>query len=389
MTMRILHITPSYKPAYVYGGPIYSVSALCEVQASLLNEVTVFTTNANGKSNLEVELCKSNLVNGVNVVYFPRITKDHSHISPKLWINLLKNANRYEVIHLHSWWSVLMMGSALILYFKKVKFIISPRGMLSTYSFEHNKNALKKKIFFDFLSVPILSKQIFHATSLSEEGEIKTLFNQTKQIFTLPNLLKFPEIEVSKIEIFSTNHVIKLIFISRIDPKKGIELLLEALKILIELNLNIQLTIVGGGEPVYISELKLLASMLKIDHLIFWLGNIEWNEKFNNLLNANILVLPSYNENFANIILETLYVGRPVIVSKYVGLSDYVLKNNLGWVIDTKPDDIVKSVQDYVHNKSEWQAKALPTHQKIVSDFDNVTIAEKYLVAYKQFLNLN
>ena len=86
--MTILQIVPSYKPAFVYGGPIYSISALCEAQAALGHTVSVFTTNANGGSNLDVPLGIVQSVNNINVTYFPRITGDHTHISPKLWLRL-------------------------------------------------------------------------------------------------------------------------------------------------------------------------------------------------------------------------------------------------------------------------------------------------------------
>jgi glycosyltransferase involved in cell wall biosynthesis len=150
--MTILQIVPSYKPAYVYGGPIYSISALCEAQAALGHQVFVFTTNANGANNLDVPLRNIQSINKVAVVYFPRITGDHTHISPKLWFKLFKDANKYDIVHLHSWWSVLMIGCAWILKLKGIKFVFSPRGMFSDYSFNHNINPIKKGIFFNLLT---------------------------------------------------------------------------------------------------------------------------------------------------------------------------------------------------------------------------------------------
>ena len=143
--MTILQITPSYKPAFVYGGPIYSVSALCEAQASLENKVFVFATNANGSNNLDIPLNAEQNLNNVGVNYFPRITGDHTHISPKMWLKLLFGKKKYDVIHLHSWWSLLMIGCAWILHIRGIRFVISPRGMFSSYSFTHNNNPFKKK----------------------------------------------------------------------------------------------------------------------------------------------------------------------------------------------------------------------------------------------------
>ncbi len=386
--MTILQIVPSYKPAYVYGGPIYSISTLCESQANMGHEVSVFTTNANGLDNLVVPLLSKQWIGKVGVYYFPRVTGDHTHISPKLWLKLLFGKKKYDVIHLHSWWSLLMIGCAWILYFRGIRFIISPRGMFSSYSFTHNNNPFKKKILFDFLSKTVLKKQVFHATALSEQLEIQNIFGEKTKVFTLPNLLNFPNLSQSSIVTHLQSGEIRLLFISRVDKKKGIEILLNAIKTLKNFSVSVKLTIIGSGSEEYQNELKNLCNSLGIANLITWKGSVEWNEKFNDILNANILVLPSYNENFANIVLETLYAGRPVIVTKYVGLSDYVSTHNMGWVIDTNPDDIVSSVKEYITQKIFWQSKSIEMHNQIKQDYNSEELAKKYIEAYKLYLNI-
>ena len=386
--MTILQIVPSYKPAFVYGGPIYSISALCEAQAALGHTVSVFTTNANGASNLNVPLGVVQSVNNISVTYFPRITGDHTHISPKLWWKLWKDANKYDVVHLHSWWSVLMIGCAWILKIKGVRFVFSPRGMFSNYSFNHNINPIKKGVFWDILTKPVLKNQVFHATAISEKIEIENLFGKDTSVFTLPNLLQFPDLSVEAIQTHQQKDSVKLLFISRVDRKKGIELLLKAVQLLKE-QIPVSLTVIGGGEEEYVEELKKLSTSLGISERVEWKGSVEWRAKFDDILNTDILVLPSYNENFANIILETLYAGRPVILTKYVGLHDYVSANNMGWVIDTNPEEIALAVKDYAANKSLWQEKSLNMHHQILADFNQKILAEKYISQYTEKLNLH
>ena len=388
--MTIIHLTPSYKPAFVYGGPIYSVSALCEAQVALGHKVTVFCTNANGKENLSVPLNEPQWINGVCVNYFPRITGDHTHVSLKMWSCLFKEAKEYDIVHLHSWWSILMMGCAWILKFKGVPFILSPRGMFSFYSFNHNIHPIKKKVFFEWLSKPVLKNQTFHATAISEQKEIISLFGENAKVFTLPNLLQFPDISLGDIQNSSnenasiTTSPLKILFISRIDKKKGIEILLKSIELLNNKGVFIELTIIGSGTDNYINNLKELVSSLNITSNVLWKGSVEWRAKFEDILATDILILPSYNENFANIILETLYAGRPVILTKYVGLSDYVEDNNMGWVIDTKPDDIVTAVKYYLKEKHIWKQKALWMNQQIEKDFNQQYLAEQYITCYRE-----
>ena len=279
--MKIIHLTPSYKPAFVYGGPIYSVSALCEAQVALGHDVFVFTTNANGKNNLTIPLDEPQWINGVSVRYFPRITGDHTHVSLKMWWCLYQEAKEYDIIHLHSWWSLLMMGCAWILKFKGNQFILSPRGMFSFYSFNHNIHPIKKKVFFEWLSKPVLKSQLFHATANSEAKEIRSLFGENATVFTLPNLLQFPDLPLAAINNRSNNDSttaespLKLLFISRIDKKKGIEILLASIQLLQAEGINVELTIIGSGTVGYIKQLKNLLNVTKhiICHFIFFHQN--------------------------------------------------------------------------------------------------------------------
>jgi hypothetical protein len=100
--LKILQITASYKPAYIYGGPIMSVSMLAE-QLVLGNiAVDVITTNANGYQNLPVKVNTPVLLDGVNTIYFNRITKDHTQFSPALLIHLWRKARQYDIIHIQA-----------------------------------------------------------------------------------------------------------------------------------------------------------------------------------------------------------------------------------------------------------------------------------------------
>ncbi|MFC5283189.1 glycosyltransferase [Pedobacter alpinus] len=201
--MKILHITASYKPAFIYGGPIYSVAALCEAlikpedgsqkseaispesegecRKSMDNEspkseggsqksnfkVTVYTTLANGKEELPYQNGEEKIVEGVSVQYFKRITKDHSHFSPSLLWYLWKTARQFEVIHIHAWWNLVSMGAVFICLIKGIKPIVSPRGMLGDYTFSRGK-----KIFHQLIGKFLLKNCDFHATTQMEADEM-------------------------------------------------------------------------------------------------------------------------------------------------------------------------------------------------------------------------
>ena len=285
--MKILHIVPSYKPAYHYGGPIESVAKLCEGLCAAGHEVQVLTTTANGPTELDIAPGTSRIVDGVNVTYFRRLTKDHTHVSPQLWKYLYRHGKEFDVIHIHSWWNFLVLVSAFICYLQGFKVVVAPRGMLSDYTLK-SKNALFKKALHHFGGSQLLSKSYLHATSEPEYEECRHLIRGWKG-FVVPNILRLPDIPIVKIQ----NDVYTVLFLGRVDPKKGLELLFEVIS---EFGQNIVLKIAGSGSQQYIAELKQQAQNLGIASKVQWLGWLSREEKFVELMNADLYALISHNE---------------------------------------------------------------------------------------------
>ena len=221
--MKILHIVPAYKPAYVYGGPTESVSRLCEGLAASGHEVDVYTTTANGKTELDVTPGEVINVDGVRVIYFKRFSGDKTNISPGLWLKLRKTAKDYDVIHLHSWWNILIVAAARIALRSNTKVIVAPRGMLSEYIFNSGRSGYKKLIH-DLIGRKTLAKCRLHATSQAEYDECRKLIPGWEG-FVLPNIILLPDTDLPP----NINETFTLIFLSRIHPKKGLEKLFEAI----------------------------------------------------------------------------------------------------------------------------------------------------------------
>ena len=99
------------------------------------------------------------------------------------------------------------------------------------------------------------------------------------------------------------------------------------------------LTIAGDGEPAYVESLKKIAADNGLEDKIDWIG-FQSNDKFDLLQAHDLFVLPSYDENFGNVVIESLSVGTAVLISEDVGLEDYVNVNNLGWICHTNPESL-------------------------------------------------
>ncbi len=358
-----------------------SVSKLCEELVLYGCEIEVFTTTANGNNELPVETGKPVLVDGVNVTYFKRLTKDHTHYSPDLLRNLRERVRQFDAVHVHAWWNLVSVLACRIAISNQVPVIISPRGTLSRYSFA-NKNSLIKRLIHELLGKKLLNKSAIHVTSNREKAAIVSLVGPGR-LFNIPNFIALPAAMPKG--IYPASESLKLIFFSRIEQKKGLEILLHALQ---KIPIDYTLTIAGDGEANYIANLKSLAVQLGIAKKLEWIG-FQGANKFDVLQQHDVMILPSYDENFGNVVIESLSVGTAVLISENVGLADYVQENKLGWVVKNDTGSFAKIIEKLpaervVISNIRQQAPAI-----IRKDFQEENLCKQYLQMYQQIIHGN
>lgn len=334
----------------------------------------MLTTTANGKEELNVQPGVLQNVDGVQVVYYPRWTKDHSQFSPGLLAAVWRDCKKYDTVHIHSWWNLSVMFSVLICWLRGVRPILSPHGMLSDFSFNKSHGGIKN-IFHKYIGSFLLRQTHMHLTSVAEQ---KQLGGINEDNFVLPNFIETadnPELQKKENDIFT------LIFLSRIHPKKNIEGLIDALAII---DFNIKLQIVGPGEKEYIEELKKRAEEKNVAKNIEWLGELHGDIKFQHLAAADIFVLTSHNENFALVVTEALSAGTPVLVSENVGLANYVKENDLGWLCSTEADNIAQAIKSAYTEKEKRAAIRKKAPAKIQHDFSPKVLSDRYTQQYNR-----
>ena len=372
--MKILQINASYKPAYIYGGPTMSVSKLSEQLIQNGCKVQVFTTTANGTTELPVTTAETVLVSGVPVRYFRRLTKDHSHFSLQLLWTLWREVRNFDLVHIHAWWNLVSVLSCLIALLRRTPVVVSPRGTLSPYTFSNN-NVYIKRLLHNFIGKYLLKHCHLHSTSEREQLSITKLL-KPKSIFNIYNLVNLPDYVPPQ---HYENKLLKILFLSRIEQKKGLEMLIDALS---KLDIPYQLTIAGTGNADYLGKLKHRSRKLGIEAHIQWAGFRDHN-KFELIARNDMLILPSYDENFGNVVIESLSVGTAVLISKEVGLASYIQKNNLGWICDTTVSSIVENLKKI--NCSRGKLAIIREFAPIIiaRSFNDKRITRQYINMYR------
>ena len=355
-----------------------SVSILAEQLINAGESVTVYTTTANGPNELDIATSKPGLIDGVNVTYFNRITKDHTHLSPSLLMKLWRTARNYDIIHIHAWWNLVSVLSCFVALIRKVPVVVSPRGTLSNYSFTNRNNRIKGLIH-NWLGKPLLQRCIIHTTSKNEYDVLLQML-PGNTIFNIPNFINLDRTEIFASPI-ATN-TLKLLFFSRIEEKKGLDLLLDAL---MNVKVPYSLTIAGDGNVSYVNSLKQKAIANGVYDQTNWIG-FQTNDKFKLLHDHDLMILPSYDENFGNVIIESLSVGTAVLVSAQVGLAEYVKGNNLGWICETNATSISNSISAIADKKTDINRIKNDAPRQIAADFNYKNIVQKYINMYTQIL---
>jgi glycosyltransferase involved in cell wall biosynthesis len=252
--------------------------------------------------------------------------------------------------------------------------------MLCDYIINGN-NRFAKKCIHVLVGKSLLKRSRFHATAPVEYDECQELIPGW-QGFTVPNILPLIGPPVEK----NPNDVFTIAYLSRIDPKKGLEFAFEAIS---RLDAQLTLKIYGSGEEEYLAQLRQLVSRLKIEDKIQWM---EWQTpatKFQQLMKADVCILTSYNENFGNVIVEALYMGTPVLITDMVGLSSFVKANDLGWVIPLDIDVISNTILQAMSD-DEKRARINKTGRQLVeANFAQDIVLNQYLDQYRLLLTNN
>ena len=161
-------------------------------------------------------------------------------------------------------------------------------------------------------------------------------------------------------------------FMGRFVYKKGIHVLIDAIKKLREKNINIKVTFAGDGEEKdkIIQQIRSLG-LEKTIKLIDW---VEDKKAF--FKNIDILVIPSLHEPFGLIVLEGLAHLKPIIATKSEGPSE-ILHNGIDGILVeiNSSDEIVDAIEDLINNPEKAKKIAMNGHKE-VKKYDIVKFAK-------------
>ena len=339
--LRILQVVPSYYPAVRYGGPIRSVHGLASGLARRGHDVQVFTTNLDGPDDLDVPLDRPVMLDGVSVHYFPVPALRRLAWSPAMGRALRAQVADFDVLHLHSVFLWPLQAAARAARRAGVPYLLAPRGML-VRDVIRGKSRWLKSAWIELFERNTLARAAgLHATADIEIEDVRTLGLAFNAAYCVQNGVEWPREFAPLIAgPFAGIPQPYVLFLSRISWKKGLDRLIKAWKSVPDLPL-----VIGGNDyEGLIPKLTALARREGVLDRILFLGQVSDRDKWALYAHARMLVLPSYSENFGNVVAEAMAMSCPVVVTRAVGIAPLVERSAAGLIAGDEPADIAMAV---------------------------------------------
>jgi glycosyltransferase involved in cell wall biosynthesis len=348
--LRILQVVPSYFPAVRYGGPIRSVHALAKGLVERGHEVRVFTSSVDGPDDLDVPVGAPVNLDGVLVRYFRVPFMRRLYWCPALAHALRQDIGSFDVVHLHSVFLWPTWAAARIAHRAGIPYVVSPRGMLGTEVIRRKSRLVKSAWIRLIEQRTIRDSAALHVTADLERKEIQGLGLRTSKIHCIANGVSWPASHSDLADgPFSAINKPYALFLSRIDAKKGLDRLIAAWKWVPELTL----IIAGNDEGGYRQELEKIAADNQVTGRIRFVGMVADDHKWALYENAAMFILPSYSENFGNVVAEAMAMGCPVIVTPEVGLASLVRETGAGIVVDGAPRILAEAIRTLLQDSAQ------------------------------------
>ncbi len=220
-------------------------------------------------------------------------------------------------------------------YLSNVRFRIAWIRTLSTQYFEQDRFLIFRKSLIYKLATNIITNSI-----ATKKDTILVYRLKERNIKVLPNSVKNYHLYDNNLH-FKKN---KLVLVGRLDPSKGIDTLLVAVRILVDRNFVVTLEIFGSGNQE--RELKELVKNLKLTHHVIFVGNRPKEEVLHAFKTSHCAVVPSKSEAFGFVVIEAMSVGGCVVAANNTGIMEIVVDKQTGLLFETgNPNDLAEKIE--------------------------------------------
>jgi glycosyltransferase involved in cell wall biosynthesis len=333
MTIRYLHVIPSLNPEF--GGPAEGVRQLAAAARRLNHNVEIATLDPGDRALTQEIGCPVHYVGPAYLKY---------RYAPRYVEWLRRNLHRFDAVVVNGIWQFHSFETwRLLRNHPQVPYYVFTHGMLDPW-FKHRYplKHLKKLLYWPWAEYRVLRDARAVLFTCEEE---RLLARQTFGLYSAKEIVvshgapAMTGNPAAQREIF-LQHFPRLrgkrliLFLSRIHPKKGCDLLLDAFAELTGTDASLRLVMAGPDQVGAQAQLVLRAERLGIGGLVTWTGMLRGDLKAGAFRTAEAFILPSHQENFGIAVVEALACGVPALISNKVNIWREIQADHAGLVAE-------------------------------------------------------
>lgn len=304
------------------------------------------------------------------------------------------HAGNYDIVIINGLWQYHGFGAWRALHRMKVPYFVFTHGMLDpwfkrTYPFKH----LKKWLYWPWAEYRVLrdARAVFFTCEDERMLARKSFWLYCAREAVLTYGTKTPPGNVGELrEIFySTYPHLRskrvLLFLSRIQEKKGCDLLIEAFAKVAATDSNLHLLMAGPDQTGWVATLQAQAKRLGVAECVTWPGMLQGDDKWGAFYASEAFVLPSHQENFGIVVAEALGCGLPVLISDKVNIWREIEADGAGIVNPDTVEGTEKTLRSWLTlNTQERQNMVLKAHLTFKNRYTVDAMASSFLGALKK-----
>jgi len=387
--MKVLHIIPSYEPAWHLGGVITAISQLCKGLAKQGMDVTVFTTDSGQDRRMRVPLNEMVELSGVKVMYFKTDFNMKYAYSQALRNACHRLIRDFDIVHITSFWCYPGIPAISEALRRGIPYLLSVHGTLRRVDL--SLKSVKRLLYF----LGIEKRNIERAAALhyttDMERKLDASYRFTVPSFIVPNGVNQYDFK----EIIRTNEAKKfwglnpdapvITFLGRLAPVKALDTLVKAVSLSNLKKRGLQVLLAGpdGGSEV---SLKHLVKEVGLDSHVHFLGPIDPMDRNKLFAASDLLTLVSTGENFGYVAVEAMLAGVPVLLSEHVGICHEVQVDGAGMVVPLKEEAIAQALTQMLSNPEKLKAMGRSAASAARRRYDIDLVAKRMTTAYEDIL---
>ncbi len=338
--MKVLHVVASLSPEW--GGPAAVVRHV--VRALIRRGVSACIYAASRRDEFEPAYA-----DGLEATFFAqdslaRLWTAHSRDLARA---IRRHVGEFDVVHTHEIWHHPHVAASRAARSAQVPYVVTPHGALDPWALGHK--AWKKRLFMAYPERRILREAAaLHALTVSEARILQRLCPKAR-VTVIPNGVDAEEFRSLPPRQQFERHYPTLegkqviLFLSRLHPKKGLDLLARAFGRIAGVHRDARLVVAGSGPASYEARVRRMFGAAGVLEKTIFTGALMGQAKLESLARADLFVLPSYSEGFSVAVLEALACGVPVVITRPCHFPE-VADVHAGEVVEPSVDQLVAAL---------------------------------------------